>query len=263
MYQVMKYFGDVEPFLIENDDVSPGTRTKLLTFFSDLNKKILLQVELAAIIDWGKPFVKGTYKLEGDGPLALTCFEVIETITASIQSANYPNLCAVAERLSGAQPTNMQILLSHGQQCVQPAIDYFNGQLASTLQCPLAAFKAARFFSPQKMYDMQPNASCIDSLKLFPFYKTEEIERLKAELPLYLARASDVDTAINPLLWWKRNASDLPCWAAAAQKVLLVQPSSAASERVFSLLNASFNQQQDRCLQDYLEASIMLQYNDR
>ena len=53
----------------------------------------------------------------------------------------------------------------------------------------------------------------------------------------------------------------LPNWASAARKVLLVQPSSAASERVFSLLKASFQEQQDGTLQDYLEASLMLQYN--
>ena len=80
------------------------------------------------------------------------------------------------------------------------------------------------------MYDIQPNATCIDSLKQFPFYEVDEIEGLKPELLLYLAKASDVDTSINPLLWWKCNASDLPCWAAAARKVLLAQPLSAASE---------------------------------
>ena len=31
----------------------------------------------------------------------------------------------------------------------------------------------------------------------------------------------------------KQNAPELPYWAEAAQKFLLVQPSSAASERVF------------------------------
>ena len=46
-------------------------------------------------------------------------------------------------------------------------------------------------------------------------------------------------------------------------KVLLVQPSSAAAERVFSLLNASLNDLQDHALLDYLQASVMLQYNKR
>ena len=47
------------------------------------------------------------------------------------------------------------------------------------------------------------------------------------------------------------------------KKVLLVQPSSAASERVFSILSASFNEQQERAQSDYLQASLMLQYNKR
>ena len=37
--------------------------------------------------------------------------------------------------------------------------------------------------------------------------------------------------------------------------------SFAASERVFSLLKASFSDQQELTLQDYVEASLMLQYN--
>ena len=49
----------------------------------------------------------------------------------------------------------------------------------------------------------------------------------------------------------------------AAQKVLLVQPPSVMSKKAFSPLNVTFDQQQGSCLQDYKEASIMLQYNDR
>ena len=41
---------------------------------------------------------------------------------------------------------------------------------------------------------------------------------------------------------------------------LLIQPSSAAAEGVFSLLN-SFKENQARALEDYIEISIMLQYN--
>ena len=55
--------------------VSPVTKTKLLSFFSDSLKKDNLQIELAAIVDYGKPFVKATYKLEGDGSLAFECYE--------------------------------------------------------------------------------------------------------------------------------------------------------------------------------------------
>ena len=56
----------------------------------------------------------------------------------------------------------------------------------------------------------------------------------------------------------------IPCpngHAAAACQAMLVQPSSAAAERVFSLLRNSFGERQQSSLQDYIETSIMLQYN--
>ena len=34
-------------------------------------------MELAVTVDAGKPFVQATYVLEGDGPLALQCYEVL------------------------------------------------------------------------------------------------------------------------------------------------------------------------------------------
>ena len=263
MHQVLQFFGDIQPFLAENAHMSPATRAKLLNYFSDSNKNKLLQVELAAIIDWGEPFVKATYKLEGDGPLALHCYEVIETIKAYIHASHTPNILAVAEMLSGGVAHDKHLMIDHAKQCIQPGIDYFNHQLTTTLQRSLTVFKAARLFSPQKMQDMQPNASSIDSLSAFPFFDGEDLGRLKSELPVYLGKAVDLDASIDPLQWWQHNASDLPYWSSAARKVVLVQPSSAASERVFSLLNASFQDQQENTLQDVLETSIMLQYNNR
>lgn len=44
-------------------------------------------------------------------------------------------------------------------------------------------------------------------------------------------------------------------------KKVMAPLSSAASERVFSIVSASFNDQQESALSDYSEASVMLQYN--
>ena len=44
----------------------------------------------------------------------------------------------------------------------------------------------------------------------------------------------------------------LPYWSSAARKVLVVQPSSVAAERVFSLLS-TFSSQQDSSLEDYIK----------
>lgn len=109
---------------------------------------------------------------------------------------------------------------------------------------------------------MQPDACSVDSLSAFPFLAMD-LQSLKAELPTYFAQATDVDPSIDPLEWWKQHASSLPNWASAACKVFLVQPPSATSERVFFLLRASFGEQQDSTLQDYVETSLMLQYNSQ
>ena len=128
----------------------------------------------------------------------------------------------------------------------------------------VAAFKAARLFLPHKVDQMKPDAPAIDSLKAFPFLDNPTVlDALKQELATYLAKAADTSPSVQPLLWWKNNSEDLPNWSAAVRKVALVQPSSAAAERVFSLLTCSFGAQQDLTLQDYIECSLMLQYNTR
>ena len=80
----MVHFGDVEPFLRKNEDIGPSTRQKLLSFFDDSQKTGLLKLELAAVIDYGEAFVKATYNLEGDGPLAFMCYKEIQAVDASI-----------------------------------------------------------------------------------------------------------------------------------------------------------------------------------
>ena len=125
-------------------------------------------------------------------------------------------------------------------------------------------FKAARYFSPTKMFEMHPSASDVDSLTVVPFLNDPAtITNLKEELPTYLARTDDVSLTIDMLDWWKRNEEGLPYWSEAAKKMFLIQPSSAVSERVFSLLNNSLRSRQNSSLQDYVEAAILLQYNNR
>ena len=134
----------------------------------------------------------------------------------------------------------------------------------SSLKDALSAFKSARYFSPLKMNNIQPNAEAIDALKAFLFLNLQALlDRLKGELLGNLSKGSDFDPRINILHWWKQNQSALPCWEAAVCKVLLVQPSSAASERIFSSLKSSFSPHQQSSMQDYLKytVSLMLQYN--
>ena len=54
----------------------------------------------------------------------------------------------------------------------------------------------------------------------------------------------------------------LPHWAGVVKNLSVIQPSSASAERVFSLLHNAFNDQQVIPVEDYLEASFMIRYNN-
>ena len=51
-----------------------------------------------------------------------------------------------------------------------------------------------------------------------------------------------VDGALEQ--WWKKNGPECPLWASAFDVCLLMTPSSAPAERVFSLLKATFGDNQ-------------------
>ena len=245
LHQVLEQFGDLELFLRNNIEVSPATRSKLLEILSDQQKCSLLKVELAVVSDLGEHFVKSTYTLEGDGPLVFDCFEAV------IHFNHYPNTLA-------QPPAIEQQLYTYALQW------YFQAKFGNDCKKPLVAFKAARLFSPVRIHEIQTTASDLDQLKVFPFLEDSSVlSNLKVELPSYLAKASQVNSDFDVLEWWKLHEDQLPHWSSAVKKGLLLQPSSAASERVFSLLNNSFNDSQYNCLEDYIEASIMLQYNSR
>ncbi len=78
-----------------------------------------------------------------------------------------------------------------------------------------------------------------------------------------MAKADGLAIDIDKLDWWKKHELELPQWSSSCKSVLLIQPSSAAAERVFSLLQSSFKERQTRSLEDYIQTSVMLQYNYR
>ena len=101
----------------------------------------------------------------------------------------------------------------------------------------------------------------VQQLRMFPFLNGDAcIANLQGKLPAYLAAADGVHANVDTLSWWEERRVVLSHLSQAFTKLLLVQPSSAAAERVFSILRASFDSQQESSLKDYLEASVMMQY---
>ena len=75
-----------------------------------------LHLELAAVVDWGEPFVKACYFLEGDGPLAVDCYKAV---LAGLRTDHIPNVRAIAQLLSGKPPADPshEAWISYARRC--------------------------------------------------------------------------------------------------------------------------------------------------
>ena len=65
------------------------------------------------------------------------------------------------------------------------------------------------------------------------------------------------------LVWWRTNGSETGAWAAAARLFVLLQPSSASVERVFSMLRATVSEQQERMLEDQQELRVRIRFTKK
>ena len=63
--------------------------------------------------------------------------------------------------------------------------------------------------------------------------------------------------------FWQKAQKKLPATSRVLRGVLVHSPNSAPPERVFSILNDSFDDDQSSALNDYLQLSMQLQYNER
>ena len=132
---------------------------------------------------------------------------------------------------------------------------------ASSQELPAVVYQYET--SCRKLHEMRPSLEAVDAFVAFSSLSAD-IAALKEEFPLYTAAAEDVDPSYDPLLFWKQHESTFPFWSRTARHILLLQPSSAASEQVFPLLRNSLSEHQHSSLQDYnffIEVSLMLQYN--
>ena len=124
MHQVLVQFGDVQAFLLQNEDISPVTHPKLLEILCNPHQLTMLKMGLASAVDIGQYFVKATYDLEGDGGLVLTCYEQILKIRAAIQTGYYPNVQAIVRQaFPGNIALQQQWNAAYCIGCVQPGLD--------------------------------------------------------------------------------------------------------------------------------------------
>ena len=154
--------------------------------------------------------------------------------------------------------------MAKAKACINPGLQFFQRKFSQYFYENVRAFRSARLCCPVQVRQLRPTAASVEKLRRFRFLDNDAIiQGLTAELPRYLAVAdgADLQTEEEKLQWWSRNEANLPNWSSVVKKVILVQPSSASAERVFSIMKNFFTNQQDAALVQTVEASVMLCYN--
>lgn len=105
------------------------------------------------------------------------------------------------------------------------------------------------------------SAECIFLLRL-PAVPETALPGLRAELEEYRNIALAHDPDADQWSFWRHYQLRLPVWYKLACNVALIMTSSASVERLFSLYEGRFGDQQQGALEDYKEAGIMLRYNE-
>ena len=235
-----------------------------MEIFDDPATAKVLDIELTATIDAGKHFVQATYYLEGDGPLVFTCYEHLFALAHAIDIDSYPNTEAKARQHAGRNMALYNQLVAQAKACINPGFRFYQQKFSVQFHNIVRAFKAARLCCPIQVQALHPTAASVQELKQFSFITDAEVVQLVEELPNYLSIADGaaIETEEGKVQRWATHATALPNWSAAVKKILLVQPSSASAERVFSLPQNAFSKQQEAALEETEETLVVLHYNE-
>ena len=160
---------------------------------------------------------------------------------------------------------------------VQGAYDYLEQRITDDCQVPYhcsgpyEVCRVSQVFDPSFAIN-NLTASFVDELCAAIPAISDCAIALKAEVNSYKVAAATAPTldhndvkafSEKVLEFWRAHGTKMPAWRKAARIVFAIPPNSAASERVFSLLEDMFGKEQDSSLSDLIQAALMLRYNKR
>ena len=119
---------------------------------------------------------------------------------------------------------------------IKPGLQFFLDKFSMELRSSVAAFNAARLFLPRKVVELKPDVhvAAVDSLQAFPFLnKASILINLKSE---NLTKTVDIDAELDPI---------------SCCRVCFLR----AEGNVRTATGCHTN--------DYIQTSLMLQYNNR
>ena len=175
-----------------------------------------------------------------------------------------------------------EVLKAHVRTIVAPAAKYMNEKVIGEAGrgAVIERMAIARMFDPRHVKSSGLTDAQIGELRAFRFVNTmdeygELLNKMKDERSKYVGLANSITNEtlrINPstgkdtfdlLAFWRGHKEDIPSFAKMCRAVLSYAPNSCPPERVFSILADSFGDDQRSAMADYMEWSMMIQFNSR
>lgn len=131
-------------------------------------------------------------------------------------------------------------------------------QLCTTM----VLFEAAKLIDFTYMKGHRYTDDEVRLLKSFPFVGPSTVDVLITERDDYYWKAKNTDSNYGFMDFWADNKDTLPGWYRVAMDVVLIQPTSAFMERVFSIVRETMaNAPEERVENDRVNLSTMLKCN--
>jgi len=180
--------------------------------------------------------------------------------------------------LASGDLTNAEALKAYAAGVVAGGRTYFEGTLLVKRAAQLERMKLARIFDVLHVVGNPATSADVERLVAFNFVKNsmmDELPKLIKEIPSYTKRANDIKPLEERLVkgagtfchedWWyaAQESNEIPVFCKFVRKMLCNSPNSCAPERVFSILDDTFGDDQRRAFADYMELSLVLQFNER
>lgn len=280
---------------------SPTLREKMRVLLRD--KIWMLKQQLALMYDVGRPLIRLCYLQEGDDLLAPLVyddiFQAMQTMAAVVLNSPellrlympalsttadrspevvqkyLPNLCAVAREYVLHHPNYAyQQVLDDNLPSARGVIEIFSANFLVKYKETMKLWKFCRLFNHNYVKSIEIDALQAEfKVATFPQPLRQHRAELAKEIAVYHQLAQDEDAQdedegeehkeLSIQDFWRTKGKSVPTWKTCVEYVSLLQPSSGASERSFSVLRWSFDSQQESTLADYKETSVLIRFNDR
>ena len=279
----------------EDGDMERSARMKRLAEVMESNKERgMLRFQLAVVTIAGSRLYAATYDLEGDHCCSLVAYDTIKDcedwLTDHYDHLTYPGLrqemndcvstllngCETFEELTGE--ALFDDLKVKAKSILKGAVDYFQRTIVVKLASDLELYKTCRYANPVAMRQTIGRPDTLLQFKRaaeeLNFFTLSDVDKMGGEWYLYKRLVNEFEVVPSEIKFdiqmerctkfWSLYHEILPNLANFTRYCMTMTPSSAAAERVFSMLKNSFTIGQMRqSLEDYSEGSVMMQYNKK